>query len=73
MTKIFKEGDDNVVGNRVRDFWEADKLNAKNIFLRTNTKMVSSAMAICLIFNGSKHYRKWEPHQSLELNNNQSK
>ena len=38
LTKIFKEGDDNVVGNRVRDFWEADKLNAKNIFFTDQHK-----------------------------------
>jgi len=49
LTKIFREGGDNVVGNRVHDFWETDKPNAKNNFLRTNTKMVSSTMAICLI------------------------
>jgi len=38
LAKIFKEGDDHIMGNRVCDFWEADKLNAKNNFFKDQDK-----------------------------------
>lgn len=38
LDKIFQEGDDHAVGDLVRNSWEADKLNAKNRFLRTSKK-----------------------------------